>query len=146
EQLIRQMEKGTLEVQHLLSPVLIKLTPQELLIWGEAKDKLDALGLSVTQWDEETIAIHTHPLFLKDIEKTMQNLLAGENIAKCDHDTMARRACRSSVMAGDKLSPEQATHVRDQLIKCLDPFTCPHGRPTVIEIKQDFLDKQFLRT
>ncbi|MCK5083264.1 MAG: hypothetical protein KAR31_10190, partial [Candidatus Omnitrophica bacterium] len=48
EQLIRQMEKGTLEVQHLLSPVLIKLTPQELLIWGEAKDKLDALGLSVT--------------------------------------------------------------------------------------------------
>ena len=146
EQLILQMEKGTIEVQHLLSPVLIKLTPQEILIWEEAKDKLDALGLSVTQWDEETIAIHTHPLFLKDIEKTMQNLLAGEDIAKCDHDTMARRACRSSVMAGDKLSPEQAKHVRDQLIKCLDPFTCPHGRPTVIEIKQDFLDKQFLRT
>jgi DNA mismatch repair protein MutL len=146
EQLIQQMEKGTLEVQHLLSPVLIKLTPQEILIWEEAKDKLDALGLSVTQWDEETIAIHTHPLFLKDIEKTMQNLLAGENISKCDHDAMARRACRSSVMAGDKLSPEQAKHVRDQLIKCLDPFTCPHGRPTVIEVTQDFLDKQFLRT
>ncbi|MCK5013319.1 MAG: DNA mismatch repair endonuclease MutL [Candidatus Omnitrophica bacterium] len=145
EQLIQQMEKGTLEVQHLLSPVLIKLTPQEILIWEEAKDKLDALGLSVTQWDEETIAIHTHPLFLKDIEKTTRNLLAGENIAKCDHDTMARRACRSSVMAGDKLSPEQAKHVRAQLIKCLDPFTCPHGRPTVIEINQDFLDKQFLR-
>ena len=146
EQLILQMEKGTIEVQHLLSPVLIKLTPQEILIWEEAKDKLEALGLSVTQWDQETIAIHTHPLFLKDIEKTIQNLLAGEDITKCDHDTMARRACRSSVMAGDKLAPEQAKHVRDQLIKCLDPFTCPHGRPTVIEINQNFLDKQFLRT
>ncbi|MBN1869421.1 MAG: DNA mismatch repair endonuclease MutL [Candidatus Omnitrophica bacterium] len=146
EQLIRQMEKGTIEVQHLLSPVLIKLTPQEILVWEEAKDKLETLGLSVTQWDEETIAVHTHPLFLKDLEKTMQNLLAGDNIAKCDHETMARRACRSSVMAGDKLSPEQAKHVRDQLIKCLDPFTCPHGRPTVIELTQDFLDKQFLRT
>jgi len=146
ERLIRQMEKGAVEVQNLLSPILVKLTPQELLVWEEAKDQLNILGLSVTQWDEETVAVHAHPLFLKDIARTIQNLLAGENLAKCDHDAMARRACRSSVMAGDKLTPEEAEHFREQLLKCLDPFTCPHGRPTVIELTEDFLDKQFLRT
>jgi len=146
EQLIRQMDNGTIEVQHLLSPILIKLTPQEILIWEDAKEKLEELGLSGSQWDEETIAIHTHPTFLKDIEKAVRHLLSGENISKCDHDVLARRACRSSVMAGDKLAPEQAEHIRQQLIKCLDPFTCPHGRPTVIELTEDFLDKQFFRT
>ena len=146
EQLIQQMDKGTIEVQHLLSPILIKLTPQEILIWEEAKEKLEELGLSGSQWDEETIAIHTHPTFLKDIEKAVRHLLSGENVSKCDHDVLARRACRSSVMAGDQLSSEQAEHIRQQLIKCLDPFTCPHGRPTVIELTEDFLDKQFLRT
>jgi DNA mismatch repair protein MutL len=146
ERLTRQMEKGAVEVQHLLSPVLVRLTPQELLIWETAKDKFEALGLSVTQWDEETLAVHTYPIFMKDVEKAMRNLLAGEDLAKCDHDAMARRACRSSVMAGDKLAPEEAEHFRAQLLKCLDPFTCPHGRPTIIELTEDFLDKQFLRT
>jgi len=146
EQLIRQMEKGTLEVQHLLSPILIKLMPVEMTIWEEAKDKFEELGLSGSPWDEETLAIHTHPLFIKDIEKTVRHLLDGKDIAAYDHNAMARRACRSSIMAGDKLSPEQADHIRLQLIECLDPFTCPHGRPTVISMNENFLDKQFLRT
>lgn len=146
EQLIRQMDKGDIEVQHLLSPVLIKLTPQEILVWEEAKEKLEELGISGSQWDAETLAIHTHPLFLRDIEKAVRHLLAGEDLARCDHHAMARRACRASVMAGDRMAPEQAEHIRAQLIECLDPFTCPHGRPTVVEMSEDFLDKQFLRT
>jgi DNA mismatch repair protein MutL len=146
EQLIRQMEKGGVEAQHLLSPVLIPLTPQETLLWDEAKDKLERLGLSTSPWDNETIAVHTHPLFLKNIEPAIRHLLAGDDLAARDHDAMARRACRSSVMAGDKLSPREAEHIRDRLLQCLDPFTCPHGRPTVIEMTENFLDKQFSRT
>ena len=116
------------------------------MIWEEASEKFEEIGLSGSQWDKETLAIHTHPLFIKDIEKAVRHLLAGDNISTYDHDAMARRACRSSVMAGDKLSPKQARHIRTELINCLDPFTCPHGRPTVIELSESFLDKQFLRT
>ena len=145
EKLIQQMEKGKVEVQHLLSPYTVKLSPTELLAWEEGKEKLDQLGFSTTLFDGNTVAIHTYPVLLKYPDKAFQDILAGGNVIRCDHATLARRACRFSIMAGDPLTPEQAIFQRDQLIKCQDPFTCPHGRPTLIEIKESFLDKQFLR-
>lgn len=146
EQLIRHMDKGDLEVQNLLSPVLIKLSTQEFLLWEELKDDLNQLGFSSSQWDQETIAVHTQPQLLKDVERAVRQILSGERIQPADHASIARRACRSSIMAGDKLNHQQAEFQREQLLQCLDPFTCPHGRPIVIEMTEDFLNKQFLRT
>jgi DNA mismatch repair protein MutL len=146
EQFIQQLDKGTVEVQHLLSPVVIKLSPQERLVLDGMKDEFDAMGLSISMFDEETLAVHSHPTLVKDIEKAVRGVLSGGKVNRFDHDTIARRACRSSIMTGDKLSKEQAEHQRDQLMKCLDPFTCPHGRPIVVELTEAFLDKQFLRT
>ncbi len=146
EHFIKQLQKGTVEVQHLLSPYLIKLSPQEIVNWEEAKERLDTIGFATNQWDPETIAVHTYPILLKEPEKSVRDLLAGGSVIRCDHETIARRACRCSIMAGDSLNPQEAEFVRDQLIKCRDPFTCPHGRPTVVEMTESFLDKQFLRT
>jgi len=146
ERLIRQMNKGSVEVQRLLSPVLIKLSVQEMLIWEESREELNTLGLDSNLWDKETLAVHSYPTFLKDIEKAVRNILGGGPPGRGDHDALARRACRSSVMAGDCLKPQQADHLREELLQCLDPLTCPHGRPTVIEMSEEFLDKQFLRT
>ncbi|MBI5150708.1 MAG: DNA mismatch repair endonuclease MutL [Candidatus Omnitrophica bacterium] len=146
ERLIRQMNKGSVEVQRLLSPVLIKLSVQEMLVWERSQEELNVLGLDSNLWDKETVAIHSYPTFLKDIEKAVRYILGGDPLRRGDHDALARRACRSSVMAGDALKPQQAEHLRDELLQCLDPLTCPHGRPTVIELSESFLDKQFLRT
>jgi len=146
EHFISQMQESRVEVQHLLSPYLLKLTRQEVIAWEEAKGMLETIGFSTTQFDDETIAIHTHPLLIKQPDRAVRDILAGETAVRIDHETIARRACRASIMAGDRLSPEQADYQRQQLIKCRDPFTCPHGRPTIIEMKEDFLDKQFLRT
>lgn len=146
EQLIRQLNNGTLEIQRLLSPVILSLTPKEVLSWEQTHDKLTKIGFENNQWDETAIAIHSHPLIIRDIEYSVRSLLAGDEFENYNHEQMARRACRSSIMAGDSLKPEQAEFQREQLLQCLDPFTCPHGRPTVIEMSEDFLDKQFLRT
>lgn len=146
EQLIRQMNNSSIEIQNLLSPIVIKLSPQETLIYEDVKDELLKMGFESNQWDEESIAIHSQPTLLKDVEKAVRYILAGERIEKSDFATLARRACRSSIMTGDKLASEQAEFLREQLLQCLDPFTCPHGRPTVIEMSENFLDKQFLRT
>jgi len=145
ENLIRQMEKGGVETQLLLTPVLIKLSPADLLIWEEVTEKLTEIGFASSLWDPDTIAIHSYPQLIKNIEMAIKQLLAGERISTCDTDAIARRACRSAVMSGDRLNKEQSLSLRAQLIKCLDPFTCPHGRPTVIELNETFLDKQFLR-
>jgi DNA mismatch repair protein MutL len=145
EQLVLQMKKGQMEIQHLLSPFLIKLTPQEILIWEDAKDKFEQFGFSTTMFDKETVAVHTYPVLLKDPVKAVRDILSGDNPARCDHETIARRACRASVMAGDVMNAEKAEGQRQLLLRCRDPFTCPHGRPTLIEMTEDYLDKQFLR-
>ena len=145
EQLLLQMQRGKIEAQHLLTPVLIKLSPQELLFWEEVQGKLKEIGFENHQFDPTTIAIDSYPLLIKNIEQAIRHLLAGENIARCEFESIARRACRSSIMAGDRLNPEQAENQRKQLLECLDPFTCPHGRPIVVEMDEHFLDKQFKR-
>ena len=146
EKLIQQMEKGSIETQGLLSPDLIPLSPQELLTWEKTKEALDSAGFTTTQFDDTTIAVHSYPMLIKNPQKAIQDILAGEKSVRTDHETLARRACRSSIMTGDRLHKEEAEALRQQLLKCLAPFTCPHGRPTIIEMTEDFLDKQFLRS
>lgn len=145
EKFLNQIRKGQIEVQHLLTPITLKLTPQEFLTFEEIKDTLEKIGFSNNQWDATSIAIHSHPIFIKNIERAIRNLLAERSVEKYDMDAIARRACRSSVMTGDKLQDPEAEKLKQQLIECFDPFTCPHGRPTVVELTEDFLDKQFLR-
>ncbi|MBI4308729.1 MAG: DNA mismatch repair endonuclease MutL [Candidatus Omnitrophica bacterium] len=145
EQFHKQIETGKVEVQHLLTPVLIKFSIPERVAWDEAGEKLKEFGIETALFDEETLAVHTQPVLLKNIENAVRTLLSGNDIARCDRATIARRACKASIVAGDALNPQQADYQRRQLIACQDPFTCPHGRPTVVELKENFLDKQFMR-
>ncbi|MDE2028756.1 MAG: hypothetical protein KGJ11_09485, partial [Candidatus Omnitrophica bacterium] len=146
EKFKNQIEKAAVETQPLLTPLLVKLTPQEKIAWEEAQEKMSALGIETTQFDEDTIAVQTQPLLLKNMEAVVRSLLAGNAVPRLDKETLARRACKASIVAGDKLDASQADYQRRQLLDCRDPFTCPHGRPTLIEVTQDFLDRQFLRT
>ncbi len=145
ESLLKQIQENRLEIQNLLTPITLKLSPQEILSLENLKDKLHDLGFSYTMFDEETMAIQSHPNLIQNPALAIRYLLAEEDISAVDNETLARRACRKSVMSGDYLKPEQAEYQRKQLLECRDPFVCPHGRPTVIEISESFLDKQFLR-
>jgi DNA mismatch repair protein MutL len=140
-----QIENSKVESQPLLNPLLLKLTPQEKIAWEELQEKLTAAGIETNQFDDDTIAVQTQPLLLKNIENVVRTLLAGGQAQRMDHDDLARRACKASIVAGDRLDITQADHQRKQLLECKDPFICPHGRPTLIEVTQDFLDRQFLR-
>ena len=146
ETIIRQISKNSVEVQRLLSPVLIKLTAQELIAYEELQNILDKFGFENNQWDQETIAIHTHPRIFSDVERAVRNIFSGEVIDKNNIDALARRACRASIKAGDIVNADAANYHKKQLLNCVDPFTCPHGRPIIVEVKEEFLDKQFLRT
>ena len=146
EKFKNQLEESRVESQPLLTPLLLKLTPQEKMAWEELQEKLTTAGIETTQFDDDTIAVQTQPLLLKNIEAVVRSLLAGGESPRMDHASLARRACKASVVAGDKLDITQAEHQRKQLLECQNPFICPHGRPTLIEVTQDFLDRQFLRT
>ncbi|HQO37243.1 MAG TPA: DNA mismatch repair endonuclease MutL [Candidatus Omnitrophota bacterium] len=145
EKLRLQLESSKIEVQKLLVPITIKASSQELLAREEAQGVLEKMGFETTLFDKETIAIHSHPQLITDPQNSLRNLLAGEQISRMNPEKLARLACRSSVMAGFAMNKEQAEYQRSALLQAHDPFTCPHGRPTVIEISEAALRKQFLR-
>ena len=145
EKFQKQIEQGAVETQPLLVPVLVRMNAQERVAWDDIKDKMQEVGIEATLFDEETLAVHAQPILLKNIVLVMRALLSGADIARCDRVTIARRACKASIVTGDRLSPQQADYQRQQLLECQSPFTCPHGRPTVVELTEPFLDRQFLR-
>jgi len=60
-------------------------------------------------------------------------------------EAIAMAACKAAVKAHDKLSPEEASSLLRQMAQCEQPFTCPHGRPTVINISVKELERRFGR-
>ena len=60
-------------------------------------------------------------------------------------DRIATRSCRASVKAGDPLTLPEMERLIEQLSECSNPFTCPHGRPTIIRMGWRELEKKFKR-
>jgi DNA mismatch repair protein MutL len=54
-------------------------------------------------------------------------------------------ACTSAIKSGDKISDIEIKSLLSDLSKCENPYSCPHGRPTIIEIPKNYIEKKFLR-
>ncbi|MDO5041785.1 MAG: DNA mismatch repair protein MutL, partial [Peptoniphilus sp.] len=72
-----------------------------------------------------------------------------DNISKSAYETdpyiIMKKACKAAVKAGDKLSHLEIESLIKQLINCQNPYTCPHGRPTVIKKSKYNFERMFLR-
>jgi DNA mismatch repair protein MutL len=72
-----------------------------------------------------------------------------EDIKDHDSDTIiiniATKACKASIKGGQKISYEEVDSLINQLMECDSPFTCPHGRPTLISMTKNEIEKKFKR-
>lgn len=145
EKLLFQIKQGKIKTHQLLIPVSVPLTTPEIIGWSSGgKIKLEEIGFQTTQWDNNTIAVHSCPEGIQNPELAIKNILAQE-ISIFDTETLIMKACRGSTMSGQQLSAQEAEALKVQLISCNNPLTCPHGRPTIVEIEKNFIDKQFRR-
>ncbi len=145
ERLKAGVEAGNVEVQRIIEPLVIALDSIEMDIWVSGQDRLEEMGFPTTKWDERSIALHGYPPFITKPAIAVRSLLSGKGLESEEIDTLARKACRGSVLAGEKLNVDEALQLRDDLLECSVPFVCPHGRPTVVEFSESFFDRQFLR-
>jgi len=145
EKILKDFDSGKIETQQLLTPLILNLNPEEMNIWEKVEKIIEKYGFITTRWSENKIAVHSYPSLIKDIEFSIRSILSEKDIKKYSKEDVARRACRISVMAGQKLNEEEAKYIIEKLANCDNPFVCPHGRPVVVEISERFLDTQFLR-
>ena len=141
-------------VVDLLVPIKIELSNNEYLLIKEKFEELKELGFKTEEFGINTIIVRTHPNWTDEnfaeecIRKVIDKFLEND---KFDFDQFvwrmaATQACRMSIKANDYISEEEQIFLLDELRKCENPFTCPHGRPTIITYSKYDLEQMFNRT
>jgi DNA mismatch repair protein MutL len=153
EKLMTQHEMQKIPSQTLLSPVVVNLPPVQAKLLEGQLEILTHFGFEVEEFGSNAFQVRAMPaLFagsdpayalkaiVEDFEED-ESPLQSEVEAK-----LAGRVCkRLAVKAGQALSPEEQRALLNDLENCDSPRTCPHGRPTMIHLSVDMLEKQFGR-
>ncbi|MGE5561263.1 MAG: DNA mismatch repair endonuclease MutL [Chloroflexota bacterium] len=141
--------------QALLIPLTIDLTPAELALIGELEQPLRELGFDLEPFGGGAIVIRSVPagVAAEFGRATFTDLLAelaagaegNSPLSARDRIVAALAACKAAVKANDRLSVGAAASLLAQLGETANPWTCPHGRPTIIRFSHDELAKRFHR-
>lgn len=153
EQLMAQQAEKRVPAQRLLEPVNVVLPPEKARLLAEQLPVLDNLGFEVEPFGPNAFTIRAIPslLFGGDPEEALHALVEDfeEDESPLETEIEAKltaRICkRMAVKGGQVLSPEEQHALLRNLESCQSPRTCPHGRPTMIHLSADLLERQFGR-
>ena len=139
--------------QLMLLPDIINLTHKEM---GIAKDNIEMFrkaGFMIEEFGENTIKLSgvpnmcldldTKELFLETLDEI--NTVARTAKQEIEEKFIATVACKAAVKANMALTKEEVDSLMKQLLLLPNPFTCPHGRPTVIKMTKQDIEKKFSR-
>jgi DNA mismatch repair protein MutL len=151
----RLKEEGRLEVQRLLVPVVVSLSAAESAALAEEAELLASLGWIVEPFGEGSVAVHGLPAVLRrpQPEAALLEVLRlveegrrdGADATHLISAAIDRLACRSAVMAGDTVHPEEALALLEEAERLDHSHTCPHGRPTRLTLRRSDLERWFHR-
>ncbi len=156
ETLRQNLQSGDIVSQGLIEPMDIRLGFSEYRVLTDNLETLEGFGFDIDVLGSNRVLVRAVPIavskplgedFLHDILDKIERIPA--NTADI-HDylvhSIARIACRAAVKANDFLSEDEARAMITRALALKNPFTCPHGRPTIIEITQSELNRRFKRT
>lgn len=153
EKVLNSLKEKVVEVD-LLVPVKIELSAPEFLIVKEHFDTLRQYGFIAEEFGINTIIVRSHPSWIfEDIAEECIRKVVDIIAVKEDFDfdqfvwrMAATMACRMSIKANDYISYDDQVWLLNELRRCENPFTCPHGRPTIITYTKYDMEKLFKRS
>ena len=139
--------------QLMLLPDIITLSNKEMGIFRDNKDLFNKAGFTVDEFGDNTVKLTGVPEFCLDFDtrslflETLDEMDTVARTAKqeLEYKFLATVACKSAVKAHMALSKEEVDSLFEQLYKLPNPFSCPHGRPTVIKMTKTDIEKKFSR-
>jgi DNA mismatch repair protein MutL len=155
EQMLARLEqKRQADSQKLLLPETVELSARDSTFIREQLPTLGRLGVGLAEFGERTFLLDALPPFVKvsDARKFVLELVdelkaAGQDVnsLRLGEHTVAKTVCRHAVKANDPLAGLELENLVNDLRRCAMPYTCPHGRPTLIEMNYRELEKKFGR-
>jgi DNA mismatch repair protein MutL len=155
EQMLERMEReGSAPSQRLLLPETLELAPRDAQFLREHMPVLVRLGVGVSEFGERTFLLDGLPPFVKtasprqfmlDLVDELKAAGREVNTLRIGEHVVAKTVCRHAVKAHDPLAGRELENLIEDLQRCAMPYTCPHGRPTLIEMSFRELEKKFGR-
>ena len=154
EQVLQRLTIGPLEGQRLLEPLLLELPPGHLEVLAVHSANLHQLGFEVEPFGGDSVRVMTIPSLLARpvAERTVRALAAdldgfdeGETVEEVLRRLAATTACHAAVKANDRLTQEKMFHILSELRRTNYSTVCPHGRPVVLRLTRQEIEKSFER-
>ena len=154
EQLKKRITDGPLESQRLLLPETLSVTPEQVALLESEADLLHRLGIEVTPFGSDSVAVNSFPAFLKDTDvvgfmrdlfdelRSRPTSMSAEEVV---HSVLDMMACKAAVKAGDSLTESEINALIAQKHLIEKSSSCPHGRPTMIHLSRAQLAHEFGR-
>ena len=154
EKILKALNEEKINITDLLIPITIELSPSDYLKYQENSYILTDLGFKIDEFGINTIMFKSHPTWLIDghEEENIRSILeyvltlpaSFDKVRFRDH-LSATCACKMSVKGNTSITMEQAESLLYDLVKCDNPYNCPHGRPAIISFTKYELEKMFKR-
>jgi DNA mismatch repair protein MutL len=153
EQALENLTQKQAASQQVLFPTVTELTPTESQVLEEHKQLIQKLGFEIKQFGGRSMLVTAVPtlvrsksgeVFLKEILTQLQE---EEKVEKDRQKAVAKSfACHGAIKAGERLTKEEMQGLIRELFSAKEPYSCPHGRPTIIKLSLDELNKRFGRS
>ena len=154
EQHLEARRAGKIEAQRMLMPLLIELSPRQIVTFEGIAEELGANGFEVELMGPKSVAIQAVPagVAAPDAEKLLREILDGigrENAAISIETLQAKiaasTACHAAIKVNTPLEPSKMEWLLDALAKTDCPMSCPHGRPVLLRYSVKEIEKAFHR-
>ncbi len=154
EKLTVRREREPIPIQTLLMPLTLPLDRKTAMVVGDLTPRLQQMGFLVEPFGPDTLMLRGVPAWVKGVspETLVRDLLgemtelSAQRQMRAGYDPLvATAACHMSVKAGDKLDKPEMQQLLQDLAETENPYLCPHGRPVILTITPQELERRFLR-
>ncbi len=152
ERALEAFDKNPIFSQQLLFPQTLEFSAEDYAILEEMLPMIETLGFVVKKFGKRTVVVEAVPadVRLGNEQKILSEMIQEYKINSYNEldprDNLAKSfSCKSAIKSGDPLTVEEMNSLIDQLFACKFPYVCPHGRPIIIQLSLEELDKRFMR-
>ncbi|MBN1131294.1 MAG: hypothetical protein JXA71_20065, partial [Chitinispirillaceae bacterium] len=154
EQALDDMQHGRNPSQQLLFPVVVELTSMEKAVLVSGISCFGAFGFEIGDFGGNALSVSAIPFFMKanDVDDTLRSMVRylldeteRDALQETEKRFAAAFACGAAIKAGQRLTQEEMNALVNSLFSAKNPYTCPHGRPTLIRMSMEELARRFLR-
>ena len=153
ERLMQQYKEKNVASQTLMPPIIVSLSGQEESIFREHENIFLKLGFEIEAFGGNEYALRSVPIelygcnekemFLEVLDELSDGMNKGN--FRVVEEKIASMSCKAAVKGNNRLSTAEAEQLIDELLTLENPYNCPHGRPTIISMTRQELEKKFKR-